>query len=624
MSNTLENPPQNYGVARWGDGYFGINADGNVSVRPQPGGTAEVDLFGLAQELTASGLRLPVLVRFNDILRHRVQSLCQAFHDAAASLDYRGGYRAVYPIKVNQQRSVVEQLVAGGGECVGLEAGSKPELMAVLASAPRGGAIVCNGYKDREYVRLALIGRRLGYDVYIVIEKLSELDLVFAEAADLGIEPLLGVRVRLAAVAAGKWQNSGGAKSKFGLSATQVLSLVQRLRERDGLRWLRLLHSHIGSQIPDLRDIHRGISEATRYFAELHRLGADIRVIDVGGGLGIDYEGSRSQHDYSTNYGLQDYATEVLRPIARICAEHDIAQPMVFSESGRAMTAHHAVLITDVIEREAPYVAAGAGSDDGDELLQRMSGLANDEDHVAPPQRLQNAQLLLEEANERFARGDLDLEQRGRAETLFYTVAHAVRGGLRLNSRRHRELLETLNDLLADRVFCNFSLFQSLPDIWAIDQIFPVMPLHRLDEHPDQAALVHDLTCDSDGCIDSYVDQDGVESTLMLHGARAGEPYLLGVFLVGAYQEILGDMHNLFGDTDAVNVSIDGEGRARIAAPEPGDSVDELLRYVHYDPEAMLDTYLRRLREQGVSEAYIDSYYRELKVGLHGYTYLKN
>lgn len=615
--------PQTYGVHRWGEGYFGINAGGHATVCPRPDDAGELDLFELARDLTASGLRLPVLVRFNDILQHRVRSLCGAFSEAAASLGYAGGYRAIYPIKVNQQRSVVEQIVAGGADCVGLEAGSKPELMAVLASAPVGGAIVCNGYKDREYVRLALIGRRLGYEVYIVIEKPSELELVFSESADLGIEPLLGVRVRLAAVASGKWQNSGGAKSKFGLSAAQVLSLVERLRERDCLHWMVLLHSHIGSQIPDLRDIHRGISEAARYYAELHRMGAPIRVIDVGGGLGIDYEGSRSQHYCSTDYDLRAYAAEVLRPIARLCSEQTLPQPMVFTESGRAMTAHHAVLITEVIEREPPFVEPPAEMAEGDELLQRLRLLHQGVHGGVPPQRFQNARHLLAEANERFARGDMDLQQRALAETLFYAIAHEVRGELRLESRRHRDLLEELKETLADRVFCNFSLFQSLPDVWAIDQIFPVMPLHRLDEVPDQAALIHDLTCDSDGCIDSYVDQDGVESTLMLHAARPGEPYLLGVFLVGAYQEILGDMHNLFGDTDAVNVILEPGGRYRLAEPERGDSVDELLRYVHFDPEQMLDSYLRRLRAQHVGEAFIDSYYRELKAGLHGYTYLK-
>ncbi len=623
MPAKVASVPQNYGVGRWGEGYFGINDDGHATVRPHPKFEHDIDLFELAQDLTASGLRLPVLVRFNDILQHRVQRLCGAFAGAAATLDYAGGYRAVYPIKVNQQRSVVEQIVAGGGDCVGLEAGSKPELMAVLATAPRGGVIVCNGYKDREYVRLALIGRRLGYAVYIVIEKPTELDLVFAEAADLGIDPLLGVRVRLAAVAAGKWQNSGGAKSKFGLSASQVLEFVERLRERDCLHWLALLHSHIGSQIPDLRDIHHGINEATRYFAELRRLGADIRVIDVGGGLGIDYEGSRSQHYCSTNYDLSAYAEEVLRPIARICEEHNLPQPMVFSESGRAMTAHHAVLITDVIEREQPFVELDIADPGDDELLLRLKELLDAVSDGVPPQSFQNARHLLAEANERFAQGTMSLQDRAVAETLFFAIAREVKRALRLESRRHRELLEALNEMLANRVFCNFSLFQSLPDIWAIEQIFPVMPLQRLNELPDQAALMHDLTCDSDGCIENYVDQDGVENTLMLHEHRAGEPYLLGIFLVGAYQEILGDMHNLFGDTDAVNVVSEAGGKYRLAEPERGDSVDELLRYVHFDPEAMLTSYLQKLRAEGVSEAYIDSYYRELKAGLHGYTYLK-
>jgi arginine decarboxylase len=624
MTAKVSPVPQTYGVNRWGEGYFGINGRGHATVWPRPDGQVEIDLYELARDLIASGLRLPVLVRFNDILSHRVESLCAAFARAAEGIGYDGGYRAVYPIKVNQQRSVVEQIVAAGADSVGLEAGSKPELMAVLAAAPTGGVIVCNGYKDREYVRLALIGRRLGYQVFIVIEKPSELDLVFSEAADLGIEPLLGVRVRLAAVASGKWQNSGGSKSKFGLSAAQVLTLVERLRQRDALHWLVLLHSHIGSQIPDLRDIHRGIDEATRFYVELRRLGAPVRVIDVGGGLGIDYEGSRSEQYCSINYDLAAYAVEVLRPIARVCNEHRLPQPMVFSESGRAMTAHHAVLITDVIEREPPFLAPQPLPAADDELLQRMQELLAGVWHEVPLQSFQHARHLLAESNERFAQGAMGLEQRAQAETLFYAIANAVKGALRLESRRHRELLEELNEMLADRVFCNFSLFQSLPDIWAIDQIFPVMPLHRLDELPDQAALMHDLTCDSDGCIESYVDQDGVENTLMLHQARPGEQYLLGIFLVGAYQEILGDMHNLFGDTDAVNVILEPDGRYRLAEAERGDSVDELLRYVHFDPERMLESYLRKLRAQGVAEAFIDSYYRELKAGLHGYTYLKH
>jgi arginine decarboxylase len=624
MSTNRSSVPQSYAVERWGEGYFGINAAGNVSVRPRPDQDAELDLFGLANDLIDHGLRLPVLVRFNDILTHRVQSLCSAFQQAGARIGYTGGYRAIYPIKVNQQRSVIEQLVAGGGDCIGLEAGSKPELMVVLATAPAGGEIVCNGYKDREYIRLALLGSRLGYRVYIVIEKPSELDLVIREAAALGIEPLLGVRVRLAAIAAGKWQNSGGTKSKFGLSATQVLQMVERLREVDGLHWLALLHSHIGSQIPDLRDIHRGISEATRYLVELQRLGVDLRVIDVGGGLGIDYEGSRSRNYCSINYDLAAYAEEVLRPIARVCAEHDIAQPRVFSESGRAMTAHHAVLITNVVEREPPLVGQQGRVFSDHEVLANLEQLAGQVAAGLPVQVFENAQRYMAEANDRFAAGDMDLEQRAAAEMLFMAIAQDVRKHLRLESRLHRDMLEQLEQILADKVFCNFSLFQSLPDIWAIDQVFPIMPLHRLQETPDQSALMHDLTCDSDGCITTYVDQDGVERTLKLHPGRTGESYLLGVFLTGAYQEILGDMHNLFGDTDAISITMRPGGGYHMAKPEFGDTVDELLRYVHFDPEEMLDIYRRRLREQALSEADVDDAYYQFKMALRGHTYLKS
>lgn len=624
MSASIASVAQNYGIANWGEGYFGINARGNVSVRPNPGRSLELDLFELARQLIDEGQRLPVLVRFDDILRHRVQSLCAAFQQAATALDYAGGYRAVYPIKVNQQRSVIEQLVAGGGECVGLEAGSKPELMAVLASSPPGGTVVCNGYKDRQYVRLALIGQRMGLKVYIVIEKLSELDIVLAEAADLQVQPLLGVRVRLAAIATGKWQNSGGAKSKFGLSAAQVLTLVRGLHENGCVHWLVLLHAHIGSQIPDLSDIHRGVREIARYFVELRGQGAPIAAIDVGGGLGIDYEGSRSEHEHSMNYDLDAYASEVLRPLARACAEYGLPQPAVFSESGRAMTAHHAVLIADVIERESPDAVPvdEAEADDDDELVDRMRKQLKTQ--ASPPQRFHNARALLAQVHERFAQGDLGLAARAHAESLFYAITRAAKRDLRLASRRHRELLEQLNETLAERVFGNFSLFQSLPDAWAIDQVFPVVPLHRLHESPDQASMVHDLTCDSDGCIGSYVDQDGIENTLMLHAQRPGEPYLLGVFLVGAYQEILGDMHNLFGDTDAVNVSVGTDGRCRIAPAESGDSVDELLRYVHFDPETMLTTYRERLIGQGLSADELERDLIELTDALDGYTYLQS
>jgi arginine decarboxylase len=622
MSATISDVPQNYGVYRWGEGYFGINAEGHATVCPRKQQGGELDLYALAQNLTESGLRLPVLVRFNDLLQHRVGELCGAFSRVASALDYGGGYRAVYPIKVNQQRSVVQQLVVGGAAAVGLEAGSKPELMAVLATAPAGAVIVCNGYKDRAYVRLALIGRRLGFELYIVIEKPSELELVLSESADLDIEPLLGLRVRLAAVAAGKWQNSGGAGSKFGLSAAQVLALIDRLRARNRLHWLVLLHSHIGSQIPDLRDIQRGMVELARYFVELHLQGVAIRSVDVGGGLAVDYEGTRSQHYCSADYDLDAYAAEVLRPIARACAGHGLPHPMVLTESGRAMTAHHAVLIADVIEREPAGGTDAVTGSAGDELLMRFDRLLDGIDSATALQGFQGAQRLLAEANEWFARGELGLAQRARAESRFFAVARATSARIQPTSEQEREVLEQLHELLAERVFCNFSLFQSIPDAWAIDQVFPVMPLHRLNERPDRAAVVHDLTCDSDGRIESFVGQDGVASTLMLHGPGRGEPYLLGIFLVGAYQEILGDIHNLFGEPDAVNVVLESDGGYRLAEPQRGDSADTLLRQVHFDPDEMLASYLHQLRDQGVDEQRIDRYFRELQAGLLGYTYL--
>ncbi|MEJ2576159.1 MAG: biosynthetic arginine decarboxylase [Gammaproteobacteria bacterium] len=626
MAAIIEQVPQSYGIRRWGEGYFGINAAGRVTVHPAPERDVAIDLYRLALEVRDAGLAWPVLVRFVDILHDRVRTLCRAFSAVSEELGFRGRYTAVYPVKVNQQHSVVEELLAGGGECVGLEAGSKPELMAVLAAARPGGVIVCNGYKDREYIRLALIGRRLGHAVYIVIEKPSELDLVFAEAADLGIEPLLGVRVRLAAVASGKWQNSGGAKSKFGLSASQVLALAERLRAADSLHWLVLLHSHIGSQIPNLRDIRTALGEAARIYAELRRLGVPLRVVDVGGGLGVDYEGTGTRSSCSMNYSVDSYAREVVWAIAHVCDSNGLPHPEIFTESGRAMTAHHAVLIANVIGREPAPDASGdlAIRDDDHETLHWLDDELRGLQERSPIESYQEASHLFDEVHELFDRGDIGLEQRARAERLFYEIARRVRDRLRPESRRHRELLDGLNELLAERVFCNFSLFQSLPDVWAIEQIFPVMPLHRLDEAPTTSAMLHDLTCDSDGCIQNYVDQDGVETTLPLHAPAEGESYLLGIFMAGAYQEILGDMHNLFGDTDAVNVALTEDGGYRLAQPEKGDAVDELLRYVHFDPELMLERYVQKLRAEGVGEALMDSYYRELKAGLQGYTYLED
>ncbi|MCG8425984.1 MAG: biosynthetic arginine decarboxylase [Chromatiales bacterium] len=626
MKSDSHTIPQNYGINRWGDGYFGINEQGNVAVMPDRNRPVAVDLHQLAHEVKDQGLSWPVLVRFVDILHSRVESLCRGFSKAFKEYEYQSKYTAVYPIKVNQQRSVVEEIVTKGGDCVGLEAGSKPELMVVLAHSPEGGVIVCNGYKDREYIRLALLGQRLGNRVFIVIEKPSELEIVLDEAEEMGIEPLLGVRVRLSASATGNWQNSGGEKAKFGLTAGQLLGLVDQLSARDKLDSLQLLHSHIGSQIPNLRDIRRCMGEAAQFYSELRRLGANICVVDVGGGLGVDYEGTSSRHYCSINYSMEDYAAEVVWALKRICKEQELPYPEIFSESGRSLTAHHAMLIVNVIDSEpAPQGSELSDMDeDVPEILRTMQKELERIGEGSASEVFQEAEHGLAEARDLFQQGIITLEQRAMAEGLFYAICRRLRPLLRPESSRHRGLIDRINERLADRLFCNFSLFQSLPDVWAIDQIFPVMPLQRLNEKPTRRAVVHDLTCDSDGCIENYVDQDGVEHSIPVHELKDNEPYLMGIFMVGAYQEILGDMHNLFGDTDAVNLQLDENGGYSLTQHESGDSVDELIRYVHYSPEAMLESYRKKLLKSGFDRNETRKYFLELEAGLHGYTYFED
>jgi arginine decarboxylase len=615
-----------YNVAHWGGEYFAVNGKGHLEVRPRrdaakPG----IDLYELSREAQAAGLSLPLLLRFSDILHDRVDTLCNAFAHARDAAGYRGSYTAVYPIKVNQQQSVVEEILRHGGARVGLEAGSKPELMAVLALSRPDGVIVCNGYKDREYIRLALIGRRLGHRVYIVVEKLSELATVIEEARKLEVQPLLGIRVRLASIGHGKWQNTGGDKSKFGLSAAQALAAVKTLRADGMLDSLQLMHFHLGSQVANVRDIQRGVREAARYYAELRALKVDIRCVDVGGGLGIDYEGTRSRSDCSMNYSVQEYANNVIHTLWEICEQQGLPHPDVITESGRAMTAHHAVLITNVIDIEQAPVDKPLAPPGDDEplIVHDLWQALQDLNARSVLESYHDAEHWVGEAQSMYTHGVLNLAQRARAEELYFAICAGVRALLRPETRAHRELLDELNEKLADKYFCNFSLFQSLPDVWAIDQVFPIMPLHRLDERPARRAVIEDLTCDSDGRIDHYVDREGVESTLPLHDIRRGEPYLLGVFLVGAYQEILGDMHNLFGDTDAVNVELTADGGHRLVAPQRGDTVDELLRYVHFDADELLAAYRRKLDQADLAEPLRKAYLGELEEGLAGYTYLE-
>jgi arginine decarboxylase len=622
---TLDKARQLYGIDNWSGGYFAVDARGHVGMRAHRDGTLKVDLQRLADELREQGLRLPALVRFQDILHDRVDTLCNAFTQAMDEVDYRGGYTAIYPIKVNQQRSVVEQILAHGGSRVGLEAGSKPELLAVLALARPGGVIVCNGYKDREYLRLALLGRMLGQRIYIVVEKPSELELVIQEARDLGVRPLLGMRVRLASIGAGKWQNTGGEKAKFGLSASQSLRLLKRLEDEGMLDCMGLLHFHMGSQIANIRDIQRGMREAGRFYQELRRLGADIHVVDAGGGLGIDYEGTRSRHDCSMNYSVQEYARNIVRTLHETCLEHDLPHPEIFTESGRALTAHHAVLVTNItdIERLGADETAPPADDDEPLILQDLWSLYENRDGISATEIYHDAAHWLSEAQTMYAHGVFSLEQRARAEELYFAICRRLLENMEGQSRVQREIREELNEKLADKYFCNFSVFQSIPDVWAIEQIFPIMPLSRLDEAPTRRAVLQDLTCDSDGRIDRYVEDDGIEPTLPLHAVAPQDDYLIGIFLVGAYQEILGDLHNLFGDTDSINVELTDDGY-RLLEPEFGDTVEELLRYVHFDTDALLEALRSKVDALEIDVDTRAALIEELEAGLAGYTYLED
>jgi arginine decarboxylase len=624
---TVARARETYNIDDWGEGYVDVNGKGHLVVRPRRRGDARaVDLVDLARELEGIGLTPPVLVRFTDILRDRVDALCEAFERARAEARYPGRYTAVYPIKVNQQRRVIEAILGHGGERVGLEAGSKPELMAVLGLAPPGGLVVCNGYKDREYVRLALLGRRLGHRVFLVVEKPSELDAVLRESRASGIDPLLGVRVRLASIGKGKWQNTGGERSKFGLSAEQALDVLGRLEMEGMLGSLQLMHFHMGSQIANVRDIQHGLREAGRYYAALRARGADIRIVDVGGGLGVDYEGTSCRSFCSMNYSVQEYANNVVYTLAEVCEGLGLPHPDIVTESGRAMTAHHALLITEVVDvAPAPGLEEPAPAGDDEprivrDLWESYLGVS----HRNAVEAFHDAAHWLEEAQTLFTHGVLDLAERARAEGLYFALCQRIRALLSPRSRGHRELLDELNERLADKYICNFSLFQSIPDAWAIDQVFPIVPLHRLDERPERRGVIHDLTCDSDGQVDHYVDGAGVEGTLPLHVRRPGDPYLLGIFLVGAYQEILGDVHNLFGDTHSVNVELGADGRLRLDEPLYGDRVRDVLGFVQIGADALVEAYRRLGQAAGLEPAALEAHLAELGAGLEGYTYLED
>jgi len=615
-----------YQVEGWGNGFFGINEAGHMTAIPD--GEHQVDLKQLCDELACKGLYPPLLLRFSDILRQRMAQIHQRFAIARAEAGYEGRYFGVYPIKVNQQRQVVEEIVEFGAEFNwGLEAGSKPELHATLAMLEDvEGLIVCNGYKDREFIELAMIGRKMGKRVFIVVEKPNELAMIIDAARRLHVEPLIGLRCRLAATSKGLWDESGGDHSKFGLAAEELMDAIATLKQAGMLDSLRLLHFHIGSQVPQIRQIKQAMQEAARFYVEMRKLGAPIEFMDVGGGLGVNYDGSISANISSVDYSLQEYANDIVWTMKNVCDDEGLPHPCIISESGRALVAHHAVLIIDVlgVTRRSGDDSGPEPADDAPMPLRQLWETGRDLARITPREALHDVIALREDVNKLFTLGHCTLSQRAQADALYWFILERLVG--QLEADEANQLIPGIRTQMADRYFCNFSLFQSLPDAWAIRQVFPVMPIHRLDEAPTRQGLLVDVTCDSDGKIQQFPLPDGICETLPLHAINNGDDYLIGVFLTGAYQEILGDLHNLFGDTHAVHVRMDGD-RYELEQMVEGESVADVLDYVQFNEKVLLDRMRRQLTqaraEKRLSASEANRFLRFYKEGLEGYTYLE-
>ena len=622
-----------YNIEGWGAGFFDINDRGHVVVRPDRERPDHVvDLYEITNDLEEQGIALPVLLRFSDILRSRIEHLTTRFEQAREEFNYTGGYTTVYPIKVNQQRHVVEEIVEfGKAHRVGLECGSKPELQAILGLAENTEhMIICNGYKDEEFMRLALMGQKLGHQVFIVIEQLSEIDVLLQVADEMGVTPTAGVRIKLASRGFGRWKESGGEKSKFGLNSAQLMQAVDKLRAADRLDIIKLIHFHLGSQITDIRFIKLGLTELTRFYVELRNLGLDITHVDVGGGLGVDYDGTNSTSDASVNYSLQEYANDVVYTLAEACREHEIPMPHIISESGRALTAHHALLLIKVIdvESQADRPVPELGEDDH-QLLREMLADYRDASRKNVTRRrvreiFHDLTFDKERAQEMFNSGVFTLRERALAEQIYFATVNVLAKSIERHRDAFEDIIADLDATLVDRYFCNFSLFQSLPDSWAIDQLFPIMPIHRLDEEPTRRGSIQDVTCDSDGKIDRFVGDKSGNPSLELHEFRDGEPYMLGVFLTGAYQEILGDLHNLFGDTNAVHIRLAQNGGYEVTDLVHGDTVTEVLNYVQFRASDLLQTFRRKVASaKHISRQEANTFIADYVAGLEGYTYLE-
>jgi arginine decarboxylase len=619
-----------FDVASWGKGYFSVSDEGHVLVHPEKDQTRTIDLKKLIDTLVLRGIPLPILIRFAEILKHRLGEMHDAFDVAIREHRYNGRYCLVYPIKVNQQRQVVEEVLEFGKPYgFGMEAGSKPELLAVMALVDNETQIICNGFKDDEYIEMAMMAQKMGRKIMPVVEKYTELGLIENYAAKVGVRPTIGIRAKLASRGSGRWKSSGGYRSKFGLSITETMRALRELQLKGMGDCLKLLHFHLGSQITNIRQVKGAVTEAARIYAELWRAGATgLEFLDVGGGLGIDYDGSQTDFESSVNYTLQEYANDVVYHIQNVCDEASVPHPTIITESGRAVTAYHSVLVFNVLgvsglgEEEVPQELPGDPEQPLIDLLETYRAVSVRNLLEA----YHDAQQALDAALNLFSLGYLPLDQRCTAENLFWAICRKIQK-LARDLDFFPEELEGLDAMLSDTYFCNFSLFQSMPDSWAIKQLFPIMPIHRLAEKPTHHAVLGDITCDSDGKVDQFIDRRDVKRTLALHDYD-GKEYYIGAFLVGAYQEILGDLHNLFGDTNAVHVRLNPEGEVVLDEVIKGDTVREVLDYVQFKSDNLIKA-LRRDVEAAVREGrltYEESgqllrYYEE---GLHGYTYLED
>jgi arginine decarboxylase len=617
-----------YDVASWGKGFFSVGQNGNLFVHPTKDPNRSIDLKQLVDTLEWRGISLPILIRFADIIRHRLEEMHQAFDTSMREHGYQGGYCCVYPIKVNQQRQVVEEVFHfGRAYRFGLEAGSKPELLAVLAIADNLTPIICNGFKDDEYIEMVMLAQKMGRQITPVVEKFTELELIAKHAEKVGVKPNIGLRVKLASRGSGRWKSSGGYRSKFGLTVSEALKAVDFLKQRGMEGSLKLLHFHLGSQITNIRQIKAAVIEAARVYVDLKRAGTGLCYMDVGGGLGIDYDGSQTDFESSVNYTLEEYARDIVYHIQNICDEAEVPHPTIITESGRAVAAYHSLLVFNVLG------VSGFGEEDlpasiPEDSEQALVDLFETHRSITKKNLLEayhDAQQALDSALNLFSLGYLSLEQRSLAENFYWAICRKI---LRIakDLDYFPEELEGLDALLSDTYFCNFSLFQSMPDSWAVKQLFPIMPIHRLDEKPTRSAVLGDISCDSDGKVDQFIDRRDVKKTLALHPFNNGS-YILGAFLLGAYQEILGDLHNLFGDTNAVHVSLDDHGDVVLETVVQGDTVREVLAYVQYNSGALLDQFRKdvelAVREQRVGYEEAGRLLKFYEEGLQGYTYLE-